>query len=104
MGKLYESAQADFGPGSGWENLGGNVNHMVKGEFKQFGLDVPDVYQQDTAPKVTLGSGSRPKKPNPIIKAKKTQSLAGQDKTAVDWANAHPNDERSAAILKANGL
>jgi hypothetical protein len=104
MGKLYESAQADFGPGSGWENLGGNVNHMVKSEFKQFGLDVPDVYQQDTAPKVTLGSGSRPKKPNPIVKAKKTQGLAGQDKAAVDWANAHPNDERSAAILKANGL
>jgi hypothetical protein len=105
MQETYQSAVDDFGPGSAYENMGGNVNHEIKSHFRQFGLDVPDIYSNG-APKVTLGSGSRPtpKKTNPIVKAKKTQNLAAPDKAAVDWANSNPNDPRSAAILRANGL
>lgn len=55
----YESAQDTFGPGSGYEQLGGNVNALVKGAFKQFGYDAPDLYQN--AESVVLGSGQRPK-------------------------------------------
>lgn len=55
----YESAVADFGPGSGWENLGANVDHMVQSEFKQFDIDAPPIYGSH-APGVSLGSGKRP--------------------------------------------
>lgn len=54
----YQSAQDTFGPGSGWENLGGNVNHLVKGALSQFGYDAPDIYE-GTGAAVTLGSGQR---------------------------------------------
>jgi hypothetical protein len=106
MQEVYNSAKDDFGPGSAYENMGGNVNHEIKSHFRQFGMDVPDIYASD-APKVTLGSGARPapqKKPNPIVRAKKTQGLTGEDKSAVNWANAHPDDPRAVHILKANGL
>jgi hypothetical protein len=58
----HESAVDTFGPGSGYEQLGGNVNAMVKGAFRQFGYDSPDVYPQ-SAESVVLGSGKRPKAP-----------------------------------------
>jgi hypothetical protein len=57
-----ESANDTFGPGSGYEQLGGNVNAMVKGAFKQFGYDAPDIYPEAQQP-VILGSGQRPPTP-----------------------------------------
>lgn len=104
LSKLYESAQADFGPGSGWENMGGNVNHMVKSEFKQFGLDVPDIYQQEAAPNVTLGSGSRPKpKTNPIVNSR----VPKDDKSAIQMAKdrlaKNPNDKVAKQVLQQLG-
>lgn len=105
LGTAYKSAVEAFGPGSGFENLGGNVNHAIKGEFKQFGLDVPDIYQQESAPKVTLGSGSRPKpqKTNPIVNAR----VPKDDKSAVDMAKARlakdPNDKVARRVLEQLG-
>jgi hypothetical protein len=105
MQETYQSAVDDFGPGSAYENMGGNVNHEIKSHFRQFGLDVPDIYSSG-APKVTLGSGSRPtpKKTNPIVNAHKTQKLAPEDKAAMDWANANPNDPRAAKIKALHGM
>ncbi len=59
---LHESAAESFGPGSGYEQLGGNVNAMVGGAFKQFGYDAPKIYP-DATESVVLGSGKRPAAP-----------------------------------------
>jgi len=57
-----ESAAFTFGPGSGYEQLAGNVNALVKGAFKQFGYDSPSIYPEEAEP-VVLGSGQRPAAP-----------------------------------------
>lgn len=48
---------------------------------------------------------------NPLVDAAKTsarnqkiQQMGPQDKAAVDWADKHPDDPRSAQILKLHGL
>lgn len=55
----HDSAVDTFGPGSGYEQLGANVNALVKGAFKQFGYDAEDIYPGANQP-VVLGSGERP--------------------------------------------
>jgi hypothetical protein len=44
--------------------------------------------------------------PNPkvVTKNKPTKELAGQDKAALDWANANPNDPRAAKIKQRLGV
>ncbi len=111
MKSYYQSAKDTFGPGSGWENLGGNINHMIKGEFRQFGIDAPDIYGE--APTVTLGSGERPKPikktpPNKIVDAAKVQSLPPEDQAAVKMARdrlaKNPNDTIAKQVLQLHGL
>jgi hypothetical protein len=65
----HESAKDTFGPGSGWEQLGANVNAMTKGAFRQFGYDAEDIYPSATEP-VVLGSGKRPATPTATAKPK----------------------------------
>lgn len=104
MLEVYQSAKDDFGPGSAYENMGGNVNHEIKSHFRQFGLDVPDIYQ-GTAPKVTLGSGARPtqKKTNPIVNAR----VPKDDKSAIQMAKdrlaKNPNDKVAQQVLQQLG-
>jgi hypothetical protein len=106
MQEVYNSAKDDFGPGSAYENMGGNVNHEIKSHFRQFGMDVPDIYA-DNAPKVTLGSGARPappkKKANPIVNAR----VPKDDKSAVQMANErlakNPNDQVAKRVLEQLG-
>ena len=93
---------------------GAGINRMASPEsIDNLIKEVGDIADKRVAtilrPGAAVGPDRRPspmptKKPNPIVRAKKTQNLNGEDKSAVDWANAHPNDPRSAAILKANGL
>lgn len=75
----HESAVDTFGPGSGWEQLGGNVNAMVKGAFKQFGYDAPSVYPENAEP-VVLGSGQRPKPPSKKTSAQAPQTVTIRNK------------------------
>jgi hypothetical protein len=67
----YESATDTFGPGSGWEALGGNINHMVRGAFRQFGNEVQDIYAEPGEP-VQLGSGKRPRSMPPKGKPRRS--------------------------------
>lgn len=93
---------------------GAGINRMASPQsIDNLIKEVGDIADKRVAtilrPGPAIGPDRRPspvpaKKPNPIVRAKKTQNLAGEDKSAVDWANAHPSDPRSAAILKANGL
>jgi hypothetical protein len=55
----FQSYRDRFGPGSGWENMAGNVNHNARSYFRQFGIEVPDVYDGQPG-SVVLGAGRRP--------------------------------------------
>lgn len=59
----HQSAAKTFGPGSGYEQLGANVNAMVGGAFEQFGGDDEGSIYPDATEPVVLGSGKRPKAP-----------------------------------------
>lgn len=49
-------------------------------------------------------TGKTAKKPEAEAKRPATPALAGQDKQALDWANANPNDPRAAAIKQRLGV
>ncbi len=104
MLEVYQSAKDDFGPGSAYENMGGNVNHEVKSHFRQFGLDVPDIYPT-TAPKVTLGSGARqkPQKANPIVNSRVPKDDKSALQMAKDRLAKNPNDKVAQQVLQQLG-
>lgn len=123
IANIVESARTNFGPGSGHENLAGNINARVKGLFRGVGVKVPDVFAPgddgSAAPTVTLGQGNplvdatkrggkgkgaAPPKSNPLFDAAAIQKLAPADRKAVEWAIKHPNAPEAKEILSHNGL
>jgi hypothetical protein len=107
-----------FGPGSGFEAMGPQVNAMLKSHGQALGVDIPDLYDTTDAGPGAVVLGSRGKrspaaKPagNPLTDAaklnarnQKIQQMAPADKAAVDWADKHPHDPRAAQILQLHGL
>jgi hypothetical protein len=79
VGNILQSARDTFGPGSGHENMAGNVNAKVRGLFHGVGVDAPHVFEAqsgDALPTVTLGKGNPmvdPEARHPAVAARATQ-------------------------------
>jgi hypothetical protein len=59
----YESARRIFGPGSGNDELAGNINARVQGTLRDFGYESPPLYPE--AEPMQLGTNHRPYQDKP---------------------------------------
>jgi len=59
--EFEQGARNAFGPGSGYENYGGNVNARVGGLFQTLGMPIQPIYPE-APPPVQLGERARPYK------------------------------------------
>lgn len=97
MGALRERT----GPGTEFEGMGSNVNHMVKTVGRIYGMDLPDVHPGEAGKnQVKLGSGLRsPAAADPApgtrAPAKKPKSAPAESEE-VTWAKAHINSTTPA--------
>jgi hypothetical protein len=131
VGNIIASARETFGPGSGHENMAGNVNHKVRGLFQGVGVKSGDVFEPqggNPLPTVTLGKGNpmldpearhpavgaraaqKSKAPagNPVVEAAAVAKLppADQDKARAAMARLakNPGDAVAKKWLQFHGL
>jgi hypothetical protein len=96
---LHQSAVDRYGPGSGWEQLAGNINHSVRSVFRQFGSEVPDIYPE--AAPIVLGSGQRPAAPKAPKGDKPTKAdpMKAKAQRALDDPHAPPEAKAAARAI-----
>jgi hypothetical protein len=126
IGHIIDSARETFGPGSGHENMAGNVNAKVRGLFRGAGVQAPDVFEAQggqALPTVTLGKGNSkidPEAQHPAVgaradqKAKRAAALPNtkpaklSDDDAVSMAQErlarNPNDAVAKRVLQMHGM
>lgn len=98
MGALKERV----GPGTEFEGMGSNVNHMVKAVGQIYNLNLPDLYQGEAGEnQVKLGSGLRSPgaadpAPSGTKAPKKKPKPAPAESEEVTWAKAHVNSTTPA--------
>lgn len=90
--KIYNSARKKFGPGSGHENMQGNVNANVAGLLAGAGIERPPVFtaeEGETLPTLSVGAG------NPLIGGHPAARKRGKK---VPTTTAAPDDEHARAV------
>lgn len=98
--------QTQFGPGSGFENMAGNVNTQLRARAQLVGADIPDVYP-DAQGGVVLGSGERPKAAAaraPKAPTDKGRAAKLQNAGAVQWVTTNENSPDPTTRAKAQQM
>lgn len=100
--------RARFPEGGAYGNMKNELDSLYRADLAGMGIENPPslfpAEQQQAGPQLAAPGTARRKKTNPIVNAAKTSKLSPEDKAAVDWAKAHPNDPSAAEILRVNGL